>query len=612
MMGVTVRRNAGLGTRVLAALGMALLLLVIAVSSAAAAATGSLSVASVSPNPAVVGSTVTFSVTYTDSTTHAAPRWVQAFYDATNYVTMTSSTTTWTTGVVFTGTKSNLAVGTYTITFKAKDHGRQDVANLPGGTLVIKVAPTPTPLPTKTPTPTPPPAPTPVPTPAPTPVPTLAPTPVPTKAPAPAPVRTPAPTPVRTPVAVTPVPVAPTVPLATPAPTPMDQASADPALMVGPSASESSASPGPGNPADGYPVGFLAQANGMTTGLDIDGSARASATFEAVLAASRAAPSQLLNQLAPTIATLLLGTTAWAAFVFFGKRRRDDDPAESLLATAAATGYEVEAAIGLTVVDESLMPRWRRPSLQKARRTDPLRAAAEASHMSFEAAGVMPLENYERRVIGYRLVRLLDSPDELRATEIGVVDKGDEVQLLDRHGAYWLVLCPDGRQGWLHRMTLADPEQVTTADPEPQPETPVEPVPQYGFDEAEAPEETEAPEAPEAPEELGYDMFAENPDTDGLLDAYMKARSMVDAKPEAALGTAAGQMAAAIEPAVEPTPVAPEAAAATEPALESSSEATLAAKPKRAGAKYSARKPAGTRKAAASSRPGTKSRRPSK
>src|ERR1035437_3444982 len=155
-------------------------------------------------------------------------------------------------------------------------------------------------------------------------------------------------------------------------------------------------------------------------------------------------------------------------------------------------------------------------------------------------------------------------------------------------------------------MTLADPEQVTTADPELQPETPVEPVPQYGFD------EPEAPEAPEEPEELGYDMFAENPDTDGLLDAYMKARSMVDAKPEAALGTAAGQMTAAIEPAVEPTAVAPDAAASTEPALEPSPEAPPAAKPRRAGAKYSAQKPAGTRKAATSSRPGAKSRRPSK
>jgi hypothetical protein len=54
------------------------------------------------------------------------------------------------------------------------------------------------------------------------------------------------------------------------------------------------------------------------------------------------------------------------------------------------------------------------------------------------------------------VVRLLDSPDELRGAEIGYLDRGDEVQLLEKYGAYWLVLCPDGRQGWLHKMTLGD------------------------------------------------------------------------------------------------------------------------------------------------------------
>ena len=293
-------------------------------------------------------------------------------------------------------------------------------------------------------------------------------------------------------------------------------------MVVGPAASGSGA-PGTGNPADNDPAALLAQANGIAGGPDIAAGAGAKARLEAVLAASQSVPSQLMNQLAPTLVTLLLGLTAWAAFVFFGKRRReDDDPENTLLAAAAATGLEGQAAMGLDAVDESLMPRWRRPSLQQARRTDPLRAVAEAPHMSFEAAGVVPLANYERRVIGYRLVRLLDSPDELRATEIGVLDQGDEVQLLDRHGAYWLVLCPDGRQGWLHRMTLADSEQVATADPEP-------------VAEPEAPTAVE----PEVPEEQGYDMFAEDPDTDGLLEAYMKARSVVEAQPGAVLEPAA-------------------------------------------------------------------------
>ena len=59
-------------------------------------------------------------------------------------------------------------------------------------------------------------------------------------------------------------------------------------------------------------------------------------------------------------------------------------------------------------------------------------------------------------MIRYRVVRLLDSPDELRGSEIGYLDQGDEVQLLEKYGAYWLVLSPDGQQGWLHKMTLGD------------------------------------------------------------------------------------------------------------------------------------------------------------
>jgi hypothetical protein len=189
---------------------------------------------------------------------------------------------------------------------------------------------------------------------------------------------------------------------------------------------------------------------------------------------------------------------ALAAFALFGKKRGDDgQPGEAQPEPAADSGYEAEAAPGSLPVDESLMPRWRRPSLQQVRRSDPLRDAEKAPHLSFESAQVPPVENCERRRIGYRLVSLLDMPDELRSREIGVLDQGDEVQLLRRHGVYWLVLCPDGRQGWVHRMTLADPAAAAPFDLDP------EPMPQYMDDEG-----------------------GENADLDGsgLLDAYMRAR----------------------------------------------------------------------------------------
>jgi hypothetical protein len=54
------------------------------------------------------------------------------------------------------------------------------------------------------------------------------------------------------------------------------------------------------------------------------------------------------------------------------------------------------------------------------------------------------------------VVTLLDSPDEIRGNGIGILVQGDEVQLLEKRGVYWLVLCPDGLQGWIHKMTLGE------------------------------------------------------------------------------------------------------------------------------------------------------------
>jgi hypothetical protein len=158
------------------------------------------------------------------------------------------------------------------------------------------------------------------------------------------------------------------------------------------------------------------------------------------------------------------------AFGMFGKRRRDgEQPAsDDILAAQAATGVAPNAygfadrptadaaAAALLADPEMAMPRWRRPSLLEARRADPLRDVAVAPRLTFDHGLVGALDGRERRLIGYNVVRLLDSPDELRGSEIGFLDQGDEVQLLEKRGVYWLVLCPDGRQGWLHKMTLGE------------------------------------------------------------------------------------------------------------------------------------------------------------
>jgi hypothetical protein len=164
--------------------------------------------------------------------------------------------------------------------------------------------------------------------------------------------------------------------------------------------------------------------------------------------------------LAPTLVTTSGAVAVAMAFGLFGKRRRDGEPPAPDEELAAAAGIGVGAMLmpveNDIAADEALLPRWRRPSLLQARRADPIRDATPAARLSFDHGLVGPLDGHERRLIRYRVVRMLDTPDELRGTETGYLDRGDEVQLLQKHGAYWLVLCPDGRRGWVHNMTLGD------------------------------------------------------------------------------------------------------------------------------------------------------------
>ena len=99
-----------------------------------------------------------------------------------------------------------------------------------------------------------------------------------------------------------------------------------------------------------------------------------------------------LLPLAPTLVTTTGVATASMALGLFGRKRRDDEqPAtDEVLAALAARGIGVGvggaaaaaeaeaedpdlAADDLTPEMESLMPRWRRPSLIQARKADPIR-----------------------------------------------------------------------------------------------------------------------------------------------------------------------------------------------------------------------------------------------
>ena len=338
---------------------------------------------------------------------------------------------------------------------------------------------------------------------------------------------------------------------------------------------------------------------------------------------------KVAKYLLPAAAVLLLLLTALLLFAFFKRRRPDDGPqtasavpagggfnpprraavlppvqfrgplpqvpAAKASASALADPVHYEPANPLAV-DEELLPRWRRPSLQQQRRTDPLRAAEpEANHLSFQQAdgsagpaaqiaAIAPIAALGTRRIRYRLVRLLDSPDEYRSTEIGVLDEGDEVQLLESQGQYWLVLCPDGRRGWIHRMTIADEPDTSAAAAQPS-------IDDFGV--AYPIEEEELAQALAAPE-----VESGQPGGDSLLD------SLIAARREALKGPTFSRPAQLPDAPVEAEPATWTVPSAHEPAAPS-------AEPEGADGQYSGRKRGGSRKAAGASRPGTRSRRPS-
>ena len=181
-----------------------------------------------------------------------------------------------------------------------------------------------------------------------------------------------------------------------------------------------------------------------------------------------------MTRLIVLAASVSTGMTMLAAFLLFGRRRRTDDPDDVALAASAAAPYgdvvvpvapAFDPGTGGTDVH---LPRWRRPSLLAARKSDPLRDAAEGpTHLSFAGPATVP--GRERRAVRYRIVRLLDRPDELLGTTTGSLDEGDEVAVLDASGLYRRVQTPDGRVGWLHKMTLGD-----VIDPPAEPDAPID------------------------------------------------------------------------------------------------------------------------------------------
>lgn len=461
------------GTRV-RAFAAAVLLLAATVLPAAAGGPVKLGNPAASPTSGTTATQISFSVLYYGG---LAPSYVRVLVAGqARPMSAPANTTSWKKGVQFTLT-TQLPAGSWPAEFQAADTAG-NTASAAGPTLTISLAPTPAP----TPTPTPAPKPTPRPEPTSTPHPTDAPaaTPAPKQTPRPEPTSTPHPT-------ATPAPAATQAPSSGLEPGPGAAASAS----TGPDGgSNASPSPDPQTAVVIPPVSGGATGGGSggaggsgSRGPDLGGDTMS-------LAGGLGGGSSALAvavRLMPAVVATTGGVAMAMAFLVFGKRRRDEAPtaSDAILAASAASGSGVIAGSGLVpdaisvmaavraiVVpgpagpEDAALPRWRRPSVMEARKADPMRSSTTVVNLRFEGQANAAVSGFERRRIRYRLVGLLDQPDDVMGNQIGTLDEGDEVVLLERRGTHWRVLCPDGREGWIHKMVLGD---VVEDDPAAQP-----------------------------------------------------------------------------------------------------------------------------------------------
>ena len=423
------RAGAAPVARILTAIiALAVLLAMLAMPAAADPGPVRLSTPSVSPRGGTTATTFKFTISYRHRA-GAAPARVRVVVGGTAY-TMVAGGDRWKRGVTFT-VATTLPAGSHAIRFVAVDPDGNEDTIADGKVNVARPS---------------------APKPQATPAPRQTAAPKPRATPVPAAVVNPTPAPDAVPDPATPDGGAPGDPSSQPSTT--GAGGSGPSDGAGP-AGGSGAEPGgpatpngngPGEATAGMPVGW----GDLTRYLEALGLDPAGSPY---------------LRLIPVMIWTTGGVAMAMAFGFFGKRRRDGEPPEpdEVLSAKAARGTG-EAATAALVPDgaqtpldlEMAMPRWRRPSLLQARKADPLRTGVTRPRLSFDNAAVAPYDGYERRLIRYLVVQLLDTPDEFRGAEIGALAQGDEVQLLEQSGTYWRVLCPDGSHGWIHRMTLGD------------------------------------------------------------------------------------------------------------------------------------------------------------
>jgi hypothetical protein len=110
----------------------------------------------------------------------------------------------------------------------------------------------------------------------------------------------------------------------------------------------------------------------------------------------------------------------------------------------------VASAMAAELAAEAHLPRWRRQSLNEARRADP-KSLAVAPAMTFHGEAATETE---RALVRYDLVRMTDVPDEITGAVVAELQSGDEIEIVERRGVWLFVRTPFGAEGWIHRTTI--------------------------------------------------------------------------------------------------------------------------------------------------------------
>ena len=125
------------------------------------------------------------------------------------------------------------------------------------------------------------------------------------------------------------------------------------------------------------------------------------------------------------------------------------------LAPVAAVAEVVETG---APVDDDLAPVDDDAPLKRTRksyadRSAPV-AAVAAGAASTRSFAKPPKKGIERVKVGYRRVRISSEPDEVRSSELGRLERGDEVEILGSHEGFLQVRTPDDITGWIQRHTI--------------------------------------------------------------------------------------------------------------------------------------------------------------